>query len=76
MFGYTIATVFVAPLQYAAADRRLLFRPAVRVELEMEQGERPAAAPLNGASRERIEALLARLVLNPEMLPDCRPDRP
>ncbi len=70
MFGYNLASVFVAPVQYNASEKKLVFHPRVRFTLEMEPAEFETAPVSNRSSKaqERIEENLAGLVLNPEDL--------
>ena len=68
MFGYNIASVFVAPVQYSGADRLLVFHPRVRYTLELAPADLGHLRPGNRspAARRRIEAQIAGIVLNPQ----------
>ncbi len=75
MFGYNIATVMVAPVQYVSAERKLLFHAEVSFSLVLEPNEafRKTGLKRSEAARRRIEEDLADMVLNPEALTACRP---
>lgn len=68
MFGYNIATVFVAPVQYAASRKKLVFHPLVEFSLVLAPNEdyRKAGMERSEAARARIEQDLGEVVLNPE----------
>lgn len=67
MFGYNIASVFVAPVQYHGADRSLVFHPRIRFAIELEPFDLGYLHPgnRNAEARRRIENLLSRLIMNP-----------
>ena len=68
MFGYNIASVFVAPVQYNGTDRILTFHPKVRFTLELEPAELgylPVGMRTEQA-RRRLEAQVTSIVMNPE----------
>ena len=75
MSGYNIASVFVAPVQHTADERKLVFHPEVRFTVEMESEELDVVRIRNRseAARRRIEENLAGLVLNPEDLAGFAP---
>jgi hypothetical protein len=75
MFGYNIASVFVAPVQYNGADRSLIFHPRVRFSIELEPADLGYLVPGNRSSeaRQRVEKMIAGLVLNPQDIPACAP---
>ncbi len=75
MFGYNIASVFVAPVQYNGADRSLVFHSRVRFTLKLESTELGYLRPGNRSpeARRRIEAQIARFVLNPQDIAVCAP---
>jgi len=68
MFGYNIASVFVAPIQYTASSRTLALHPGLHLELEIvsDDYDRQAVGRRSEQARRRIESSLVRLVLNPE----------
>ena len=68
MFGYNIASVFVAPVQYNGADKALVFHPRVRFTLELEPADLGCLRPGNRSpeARRRVEAYIASIVLNPQ----------
>ena len=68
MFGYNIASVFVAPIQYTASSRTLALHPGLHLELELvpDDYSRQAVGRRSERARRRIESSLVRLVLNPE----------
>ena len=70
MSGYNIVSVFVAPLQYEAAEKRLVFHPLVEFSVRFEQGHAGSSAPSGGDTQEKeqVEEGLARIVSNPEDL--------
>lgn len=67
LFGYNIASVFVAPVQYTASGRTLTFHPALNLRLETEPDDcaQQSAVKRGGLARRRIESSIERLVLNP-----------
>lgn len=67
MFGYQIASVFIAPVQYDGTTRKLTFHRRVAFELELAPGETGALRPGNRSAeaRRRLEAIVAGIVLNP-----------
>ena len=75
MFGYNIASVFVAPVQYNGADKSLVFHPRVRFTLELEPADLGYLRPGSRSpeSRRRVEAQIAALVLNPQDVAVCAP---
>ncbi len=75
MSGYNIASVFVAPVQYAAAEKKLVFHPRVGFTVELEPAELDYA-PVNrrtDEARRRIEEMLAGIVINPGDIARYRP---
>lgn len=68
MFGYNIASVFVAPVQYDGTSGRLSFHSRVSFTLDLEPADLGYLPVRNrsDASRQRIEAQVASIVLNPE----------
>ena len=68
MFGYNIASVFVAPVQYNGTDKSLVFHPRVRFTLELEPADLGYLRPGNRSveARRRVEAQVASIVLNPQ----------
>ena len=68
MFGYNIASVFVAPIQYTASSRTLDLHPALHLELELvpDDYSRQIVGSRSERARRRIASSLVRLVLNPE----------
>ena len=75
MFGYNIASVFVAPVQYSGTDRSLVFHPRVRFTLELEPADLGYLRPGNRSpeARRRVEAQIASIVLNPQDVAACAP---
>jgi hypothetical protein len=67
MFGYNIASVFIAPVQYSGADRLLVFHPRVRFTIELEPADLGYLHPGNRSAeaRRRVELQVAGIVLNP-----------
>jgi hypothetical protein len=67
MFGYNIASMFVAPVQYSGPDRLLVFHPRVRFVLDLEPADLGYLRPGNRSpgARRRVEAQVAGIVLNP-----------
>jgi Propeptide_C25 len=70
MFGYNIASVFVAPVQYNGINKLLVLHSRVRFTITFEPSDLGYLHPGNRSveARGRIESLLSRLVLNPEDL--------
>lgn len=68
MFGYNIASVFIAPVQYDGTDRSLVFHGRVRYTLGLEPADLGYLRPGNRspAARRHIEAQIAGIVLNPQ----------
>ena len=68
MFGYNIASVFIAMVQYDGADRVMTFHPKVRFTLELEPAELGylRVGMRSERARRRIEAQVASIVMNPE----------
>ncbi len=68
MFGYNIASVFIAPVRYSGADRVLVFNSKVRFTLEMEPADLGylEVGMRSAQARQRIEAQIASIVMNPE----------
>jgi hypothetical protein len=75
MFGYNIASVFVAPVQHQGANKTLVFHPRVRFELTLEPGTAPDLRPGNRSAeaRRRVELLVRSVVLNPDDVARCAP---
>jgi hypothetical protein len=75
MFGYNIASVFIAPVQHDGANRTLVFHPLVRFTLELEPADLGYLRPGNRTAdaRRRIEAQIASIVLNPQDVATCAP---
>jgi Propeptide_C25 len=75
MFGYNIASVFVAPVQYNGAGKSLVFHPRVRFRLELEPADLGYLRPGNRSpeARRRVEAQIAAIVLNPQDIAACAP---
>jgi hypothetical protein len=67
MFGYNIASVLIAPVQYSGADRSLVFHPRVRFTIELEPADLGYLHPGNRSAeaRRRVELQVAGIVLNP-----------
>ncbi|UCG44326.1 MAG: hypothetical protein JSU73_06910 [candidate division WOR-3 bacterium] len=67
MFGYNIASVFVAPVRYNADEKKLIFHPRVSFTLQLESADLGYLEVGNRSpeSVRRIEDHLAALVLNP-----------
>jgi len=67
MFGYNIASVFVAPVQYNGTDKSLVIHPRVRFTIELEPADLGYLRPGNRSpeARRRVEASVASIVLNP-----------
>lgn len=68
MFGYNIASVFVAPVQYNADEKKLVFHPRVGFTLQLEPADLGylEVGNRNPEAVRRIEDHLEALVLNPE----------
>jgi hypothetical protein len=75
MFGYNIASVFVAPVQYDGTKKSLVFHSRVRFTLELEPADLGYLRPGNRSAeaRRRIEAQVANIVLNPQDVAACAP---
>jgi len=75
MFGYSIASVFVSPVQYNGADRSLVFHSRVRFSIELEPADLGYLVPGNRSAeaRRRVEKMIADLVINPQDIPVCAP---
>ena len=75
MFGYNIASVFVAPVQYNGADKSLVFHPRVRFVLELEPAALGYLPPghRSAATLRRIETEISSIVLNPRDVGACAP---
>ena len=68
MFGYNIASAFVAPVQYLPGEKKLLFHPNVKFAFELEPADLGYLEVRNRSPEavRRIEAQLASFVVNPE----------
>ena len=68
MFGYNIASVLVAPVQYTAGSRTLCLHPALHLELDLVPDDycRQPVVRRSERARSMIESSLVRLVLNPD----------
>jgi len=68
MFGYSVASFFVAPVQYDGGKKSLLFHSRVRFALELEPADLGYLRPGNRSpeARRRVEAAVASIVLNPQ----------
>ncbi len=77
MFGYNVASIFVAPVQYTAKEKRLVFHPKVSFTLELEPAELDVVPVVHRSekARQRIEEDLASFVLNPEDLSGYAPGK-
>jgi hypothetical protein len=75
LFGYNIASVFVAPVQYNGADRSLVFHARVRFVVQLEPADLGYLRPGNRSpeARRRVEVTIATVVLNPEDISACAP---
>ena len=75
MFGYNIASVFIAPAQFDGTNRSLVFHPRVRFTLELEPADLGYLRPGNRSpeARRRIEGQVAAIVLNPQDIAVCAP---
>lgn len=76
MFGYNIASVFIAPVQYNGTDKSLVFKRRVRFTLELEPADLGYLRPGNRSAeaRHRVEAQVASIVLNPQDVAACAPN--
>jgi hypothetical protein len=70
MFGYNIASVVVAPVQYTASEEKLVFHPRVAFSLVLQpdEGYRKTCLNRSDSARDRIEEQLGRVVTNPQDL--------
>jgi hypothetical protein len=75
MFGYNIASVFIAPVQYDGAKKSLVFHSRVRFTLELEPADLGYLRPGNRSPEacRRIEAQIASIVPNPQDIAACAP---
>ncbi len=75
MFGYNIASVFIAPVQYNGSDKSLVIHPRVRFTIELEPADLGYLRPGNRSAeaRRRVEAQVAGIVLNPQDVAACAP---
>jgi hypothetical protein len=75
MFGYNIASVFVAPVQHDGTRESLVFHRRVRFTLEFEPADLGYLRPGNRSAeaRRRIEAQVASIVINPQDVSACAP---
>jgi hypothetical protein len=75
MFGYNIASVFVAPVQYDGTTRSLVLHSRVRFSIELEPADLGYLRPGNRSTeaRRRVEAAVANIVLNPQDVAACAP---
>lgn len=75
MFGYNIASAFVAPVQYDGTKKSLVFRSRVRFTLDLVPTDLGYLRPGNRSpeARRRIEAQIANIVLNPQDIAACAP---
>lgn len=75
MFGYNIASVFVAPVQYTAGSGTLAFHPALHLELETVSDDyvQQPVFRRSERARRRIESSIVRLVLNPQDVHEYAP---
>jgi hypothetical protein len=75
MFGYNIASVFVAPVQYNGTDKSLVLHSRVRFSIELEPADLGYLRPGNRSpeARCRVEAAVASIVLNPQDVTACAP---
>jgi hypothetical protein len=66
MFGYNIASVFIALVQYDGSDKSLVLHPRVRFTLELAPADLGYLRPGNRSveARRRVEAQVASIVLN------------
>jgi hypothetical protein len=75
MFGYNIASVFVAPVQFDGTNKSLVFHARVRFTLELEPADLGYLRPgrRSAEARRRVEAQVAAIVLNPQDIAACAP---
>ncbi len=75
MFGYNIASVFIAPVQYNGANKSLVLHSRVRFTIELEPADLGYLRPGNRSpeARRRVEASVASIVLNPQDIAACAP---
>jgi len=75
MFGYNIASAFVAPVLYDGTSKVLVFQRRVRFTLELAPADLGYLRPGSRSpeARRRIEAQIASIVLNPEDVAACAP---
>jgi hypothetical protein len=75
MFGYNIASVFVAPVQYNGATKSLVLHSRTRFSIELEPADLGYLRPGNRSfeARRRVEAAVASIVLNPQDVAACAP---
>ena len=75
LFGYNIASVFVAPVRYDGTNKSLVFHSRVRFTLQLVPAELGYLRPGNRSpeARRRIEAQVAGIVLNPQDVAACAP---
>ena len=68
MFGYNIASIFVAPVQYTSSQKTLVFHPELRLEIKLVPDDYVQVEVVNRSekARTRIESTIRRLVRNPE----------
>ncbi|MBM3331777.1 hypothetical protein FJY68_08005 [candidate division WOR-3 bacterium] len=74
-FGYNIASVFVAPVQYDGTSKLLVFHRRVRLTLHLVPADLGYLRPGNRSAEavRRIEAQIASIVLNPQDIAACAP---
>lgn len=70
MFGYNIASAFVAPVQYNAEEKKLVFHENVRFAFDLEPADLGYLEVRNRSleAQQRIEAQIATIVINPQDL--------
>jgi hypothetical protein len=75
MFGYNIASVFIAPVQYNGTDKSLVLHTRVRFSIELTPADLGYLRPGNRSTeaRRRVEATVASIVLNPQDIAACAP---
>jgi hypothetical protein len=75
MFGYNIASVFVAPVQYNGADKSLVLHSRVRFSIDLEPADLGCLHPGNRSpeARRRVEAAVSSIVINPQDVAACAP---
>jgi len=75
MFGYNIASVFVAPVQYNGAGKTLVFHTRVRFTFDLVPADLGYLRPGNRSpeARRRVEAAVASIVVNPQDVAACAP---